>query len=247
MASLLSALTDLVLAPTCLGCREAMSPGDPTRPVCRRCRSRFEAPAPPLCPRCGAPLLATGRRIDDRCTDCRIWPRCLHAARSACHYRDPAARLVRALKYQGWSVAATALAESMARVSLPPDVELEARICVPVPTTAARRRQRGYDQAVLLADAYAARTGRVVRSVLRREGNARTQTALQPAARGANVAGGFQPDARLVAEIAGAHVLLVDDVLTTGATAAECARTLVAAGVRRCSLITFARALEARS
>lgn len=247
MRPLLSCLVDLVLAPVCLGCREPMSPADSARPVCRLCRARMRPLAPPLCRRCGAPLLATGRTIEETCADCRHWPAALHNARSAFHYAEPADRLVRALKYHGWHSLAPVLAECMARIPLPADVDRETRICVPVPTTAERRRQRGYDQARLIAEAFAARTGRQVLAALIREGNARTQTALQAAARGANVAGGFRPDGSLAASLMDAHVLLVDDVLTTGATAAECARTLAAAGVRRSSLITFARALDARS
>jgi predicted amidophosphoribosyltransferase len=71
----------------------------------------------------------------------------------------------------------------------------------------------------------------------------RTQTALQPAARAANVAGAFAPAGQ---GIAGAHVILVDDVLTTGATAAECARVLSDAGACCIRLLTFARAFEIR-
>ncbi|MGH7443671.1 MAG: ComF family protein, partial [Longimicrobiales bacterium] len=73
-----------------------------------------------------------------------------------------------------------------------------------------------------------------------------TQTHLQPAARAANVAGAFRVRRGADALLHGAHVLLVDDVLTTGATAGECAATLVAAGARCATIVTFARALDAR-
>jgi ComF family protein len=189
----------------------------------------------------------TGRLAGPTCTDCREWPPALRFARSACLYEPPADELVHALKYHGWRVAVDAMVERMAAVRLPAEVEREARICVPVPTAAARRRQRGYDQAALLARAYARLTGRDFAEALLRSGNAVTQTALQPVARGANVAGGFRAAERVATLLTGAHVLLVDDVLTTGATAAECVRTLTAAGVRCVSLITFARALVARS
>jgi predicted amidophosphoribosyltransferase len=134
----------------------------------------------------------------------------------------------------------------MAAIRLPDDVTEEAQLCVPVPTTTLRLRQRGYNQAELLACAFAARTGREVRPLLERRGSARTQTALQPVARGANVAGAFRVPPAAVRALHRTHLLLVDDVLTTGATAAECARTLQAAGARCISLITFARALDAR-
>lgn len=134
----------------------------------------------------------------------------------------------------------------MAALSFPADVEEEAAIVVPVPTTKSRIRERGYNQAELLARAYARRTGRRIELVLERVSASQTQTVLQPAARGANVAGAFRVTRDGERLIQGEHLLLVDDVLTTGATAAECTRTLVAAGARCVSLLTFARALDAR-
>ena len=81
-----------------------------------------------------------------------------------------------------------------------------------------------------------------MRLLLRRVSGSRTQTALQPAARAANVAGAFAP----AADVTGMHIILVDDVLTTGATAAECAGVLAAAGACCTRLITFVRAFEIR-
>lgn len=247
MPSFAAALVDLVLAPICLGCRAPMQPRDPQRPVCGRCRSLLAPPPAPTCERCGAPRLATGREEGRTCPECRAWAPTLRFARSACLYQAPADRLVHVLKYHGWHIVAPFLAERLAGVPLPAEVEEEARVCVPVPTTPARRRQRGYDQAWLLARMLAERTGRSCINALARMGNAITQTALQPMARGANVAGAFLAVDDAVAPLRGAHVLLVDDVLTTGATAAECTRALVASGIRCVSLITFARACGARS
>jgi ComF family protein len=243
---LLDSLVDLVLAPVCLACAAHIAAGDDARLVCRRCRSLLRGLPPPHCPRCGAPRLATGREPGPQCSHCAPWPPALRCARSACLLQPPADVLVHQLKYRGWRALAQPLAERMAATRLPADVMEEAVLCVPVPTTPARLRQRGYNQAELLARAFAARTGRTVRNVLERAGGARSQTALQPVARGANVAGAFRVATGAAAELRRAHLLLVDDVLTTGATAAECTRTLQAAGARCVSLITFARALDAR-
>ncbi|HEX7049626.1 MAG TPA: ComF family protein [Longimicrobiales bacterium] len=247
MNALLSALLDLVFAPVCLGCDGAIAPADSVRLVCRRCRSLLRALPEPACARCGAPRLRTGRLPEPTCGECRDWPPSLRAARSACVLHPPGDRLVHRLKYHGWRALAGFMAERMAALELPWDVREEAALVVPVPTTRTRLRERGYNQAGLLAEALAQRTGREARPLLERTGARTTQTALQPAARGANVAGAFRiAGTEAAREVRGAHLLLVDDVLTTGATAAECTRTLVSAGARCVSVITFARALDAR-
>jgi ComF family protein len=137
------------------------------------------------------------------------------------------------------------MGEWMARVRFPDDA-VDARICVPVPTTRTRYRQRGYNQAELLARSFAQATRRRVVCALIRTGAASSQTALQPAARGANVAGAFRVSDNASRSLQETHLLLVDDVLTTGATATECVRTLTAAGARCISVVTFARALDVR-
>ncbi|CAN5861128.1 hypothetical protein BH23GEM9_BH23GEM9_09700 [soil metagenome] len=144
------------------------------------------------------------------------------------------------LKYRGWRSLAAPMAEPMARIEWPDSHDPS--VIVPVPTTVRRLRERGYNQAGLLADALGRLTSRPVRSLLLRGSGSRTQTALQPAARAANVAGAFA----VAAPADGLHVVLVDDVLTTGATAAECARALAAAGACCVRLTTFARAFEIR-
>jgi ComF family protein len=246
MATLFPALLDLVFSPVCLGCDGAIAPGDTARLVCRRCRASLRPPPEPTCPRCGAPRLATGRDMGRSCGECTAWPAALRAARSACILQPPADRLVHQLKYRGWRALAVPLGTAMAALQLPLDVAEEAGFVIPVPTTKKRRRERGYNQAELLAAAFARCTGRRLLCALRRGGRATTQTVLQPAARGANVAGAFSVEAGFEHLLQDAHLILADDVLTTGATAAECARTLAAAGARCVTLITFARALDAR-
>jgi ComF family protein len=152
---------------------------------------------------------------------------------------------VHQLKYRGWRGIAPVLAERMAPL-LPDDARHSPRLCVPVPTSARRQRERGYNQAALLAQAYAALTRTRCVPALRRSGGQRTQTTLQPLARRANVAGAFAVAPEAAAMLPDAHVVVVDDVLTTGATAGECARTLAAAGACCITLVTFARALDAR-
>jgi len=132
----------------------------------------------------------------------------------------------------------------MATLRLPPQMRMSG-ICVPVPTTRSRLRSRGYNQAELIAIEFAKRTGRTVRTALVRHGNTGTQTALQPVARRANVTGAFSVDPATAGAVRGRSVLLMDDVLTTGATAIACSAALAEAGATGIGLITFARALDA--
>lgn len=117
---------------------------------------------------------------------------------------------------------------------------------VPVPTTRTRRRRRGYNQAAVLAEAVGGILGRPVVRALHRRPGARSQVALQPLERGHNVLRAFEARGEGSRRIRGRHVLLVDDVLTTGATAGAASRTLGAAGATGVSLLTFARAMPFR-
>jgi ComF family protein len=238
---LVDTLLDLVYAPVCLAC-DALIPTDEARLLCRRCLAALRPLPEPLCGRCGAPVRDTGRETPGwGCPECADWPDILRHARSACLLCPPADRIVHQFKYRGWRSLAGPMAARMAQLGWPPGTH-EPAVLVSVPTTRRRLRERGYNQAQLLADELAQASSRVTRPLLRRITGNRTQTALQPAARAANVAGAFE----VAGFAAGAHVILVDDVLTTGATAVECARVLAAAGACCVRLTTFARAFEMR-
>jgi ComF family protein len=242
---MLAALLDLVFAPACLACSAAIASGDAARYVCRRCRALLRAVPPPCCERCGAALLRTGRSSTHDCSECAHWPRALRFARSACLMHPPADVLVHQFKYGGWRILAEPMAQRMLTIELPEEVRSEVKYVFAVPTTRARRRERGYNQAELLARAYTESRKLTLVDALERTRAQHTQTALQPLQRAANVAGAFRLSAA-VPPLVGEHVLLIDDVLTTGATVAECATTLVAGGARCVSVLTFARALDAR-
>ena len=154
--------------------------------------------------------------------------------------------MVHALKYEGWAELAPEMGAAMARVSLPPAPPGGGRWVVPVPTTRARVRRRGYNQAELLARSVAERLGEgLIEALVRTRGGA-TQVALHPSQRRANVRGVFAAREEEIPRLAGAHVVLVDDVLTTGATAAAAAEELVRVGVSEVTLLTYARALPFR-
>lgn len=179
------------------------------------------------------------------CLACRDWPPALVAARWAVVLEPPADALVHGLKYEGWRRLAPLMARRMSRVARPSPAP-DAPLVVPVPTTRRRRRRRGYNQALLLAEAYASDRDEPLAPLLeRREDRARqvTQVALHPDERRANVREAFRVRPGSEAACRGRWVVLVDDVLTTGATAGAAAETLERAGCIGVVVVTFARAL----
>ena len=232
---------DLVFAPVCVACRTPVATTARDRIVCGVCWARCRPLPAPRCDRCWGPVPP---REDPRpkCRTCGDWPPAVRAIRSAFVMGDVPRALVHALKYRGWEAAAGPMAARMAAMTWPRDVADEARLVVPVPTSRARIRERGYNQAALLASGFAARTGRAhAPELLVRARATATQTALHPGERRANVAGAFSVPAGRRQALQREHVVLVDDVWTTGATALACAEALLEAGARVVSVATFAR------
>lgn len=232
-------VVDFLLPSACVACGARIAGGGL---VCAPCRGRLRPLPAPRCVRCDYPA-GTGDRPGRPCLECLEWPEALWLARSAVAMRPPADVVVHGLKYEGWRELAPIMAELMERSLAPVLDDLDGHVVTHVPTSAAHRRRRGYDQAELLARALAGRTGLAFAPMLARRRQKRTQVSLQPQQRLANVRDAFtvRPAARQPSR--GDDVLLVDDVLTTGATARAAAEVLARAGVRRVALVTFARAL----
>lgn len=156
---------------------------------------------------------------------------------------EPASSIVHALKYEGWSKVADEMGERMSRLSWPQDVAEERAALVPVPLASARKRQRGYNQSALIARALGRRWRIPVwEDVVRRSRETSSQTRLTPEQRLANVAGSFVTGDRQLETMRGAHVMIVDDVVTTAATLNTCAKVIYDAGARIISYVTFGRA-----
>jgi ComF family protein len=196
--------------------------------ACPDCWSRLEPVAPPFCPKCG--LIAAA--IEGLCGACRLDERAFDFARSALIFNDGARELIHHLKYsERVSLAGPLggfLKECLDREPFSPQA-----VIVPAPLHRSRERQRGFNQAELLAR----RLGRpVVTRLVRRRKNTPSQTGLTRAQRADNLRGAFEARGK-----APESVIIVDDVYTTGATVNEIARTLKRAGTRRVEALTVAR------
>lgn len=231
LAATLSGVERWLLPPVCLLCGEAIPEREGDALICSLCRVRWRMIPYPVCQRCGQPGLR-----DLECRLCAGWPEGLSRARSAVWLEDSARDAVHRLKYEGWTRAADAMAQAMRRLEpLTVGVSL-----IPVPLGGRRLRERGYNQSERIAAALGVCTGLAVRTdLLQRVRETRTQTALTPEARHANVAGAFQAGA-----VKGLELVLVDDVFTTGATLSAAGAALAAAGAARVEAVTFARAVS---
>lgn len=253
---------EALLPPACVLCGRAVEPG--RAPACRLCLHRLPRMDPPWCPRCGATRSRPGARPDpgarslwgaagtraaapvSGCAECRGWDPALAGAAAPFRMRGGALELVHSLKYGGWFSLARAMGSAMApaarRVS-----KGRPHVLVPVPLAPERLRERGYNQAELLARRLSGELGWPWRPWLERAPGGRPQARLTAAQRRANVRGAFRTRLpRGVARRPG-PVLLVDDVVTTGATAGACARALQAVGRGPVRVVAFARALHARA
>ena len=236
-------ILNLLYPESCVACACAVSTLQDCG-ICRRCREKILQLriAGPLCPSCGLPYrtFADGEaHLCGRCT-MRLPP--YSGARAFGWYGSELSRAIQALKFGGRRNLAGFLAALMAETLLEAWDARDIDLIVPVPLHPKRLRERGYNQAALLGR----RLGRFVglpchAALLRRIRHTSPQVGLSDAERARNLRLAFRcarPDAAR-----GMRILLVDDVMTTGATVASAAEALLAAGARRVSVLTAARAV----
>jgi ComF family protein len=212
-------LLDVLLPPACPGC------GREGEIICASCRKslerRLDEPA-------GVPLGLPSKL-----------PAGIVQLEWCAAYNGPARACVHALKYDGERRLVEPMAQIMARRWARAGVGGD--ILVPVPVHAARKRQRGFDQAELLARGVGTQLGLRVLNGIRRSTKTTAQHALGRGARATNVGHAFVIDPRNGGEVRGAWVVLIDDLTTTGATLAGCAQVLYDSGAAAVSALALAR------
>jgi ComF family protein len=229
------AALDLVFPALCTVCGATLAEGR-RDPLCGACWNAIPRLGEPCCERCGAPWPAAVAGAPGACGPCSLEPPPWDWARAGAEYAGVVRDAIHALKFDG----RRSLARPLAGLVL---AQWGGRLAgvdalVPVPLAAAREHARGFNQAALLAERISlARAVPMRARWLIRVRSTRVQTDLGAAERRANVRGAFAADPAVATQ----HVVVVDDVLTTGATAAECARALRAAGAARVGVLTVAR------
>jgi ComF family protein len=240
-ASLLTPVLNALLPPRCLRCG-----GGVDRPgaLCAACWEQVDFIGPPMCSCCGFPFeLAPAEGT--RCGACERRAPAYDHARAVMAYDAGSRDLILGFKHADRTEGAPAYAAWMARAAA--DLLDTVDLIAPVPLHRWRLLRRRYNQAALLANGLAARTGLPsVPDLLIRKRNNPSQGHLSPEGRWRNVRGVFAPHPGRTARLAGKRVLLVDDVLTSGATVEACAKVLRRGGATGVDVVTLARVVRPR-
>src|SRR5437868_8759180 len=229
---------DIALPTLCVACREPVAGVG----VCAKCWAKLSFIAPPFCPRLGIPFVydpGPGLLSMEAIANPPAWQR----ARAAVRYDDVARTLVHALKYQDRTDLAPAMGRWMARAG--EELLADADVLVPVPLHWRRGWTRRYNQSGALARAIERQSGVKVRGeLLRRVRATEQQVGLSRPQRASNVQGAFKVSADRQSEVQGRRVVVIDDVLTSGATVDACARALLRAKAATVDVLVFARVVD---
>lgn len=234
-------ILDILLPPRCPSCRAIVAENGS---FCAPCWNGLDFLTDPMCACCGLPF---GYEVggDALCAGCAARHPDFDSARAALVYNDAASVLILGLKYGDRTHLAALMARGMARAAA--DALSRGPLIVPVPLHPRRIRQRFFNQSALIARALGRlASADVMSGALERVRDTPPSRNMSHAARGRNVRGAIRIHPRAGKAVAGRCILLVDDVLTTGATAEACARALKRAGAQRVDVVTFARVFHHR-
>jgi len=227
---------DLLFPPSCSCCKE-MTEGS-NRFLCEKCFSQLKFIKSPYCTYCGRSF--SGGSANHLCGDCLKSSWAFDKARSLFAYEEIIAKLIHELKYSGKTTGLETISWLSRQTAIIDDFD-DLDFIIPVPLHIKRLRQRGFNQALVLARSIFSNNRKKIRTdLLARQTDTQSQTGLTGKKRRTNLTNAFfvkKPSA-----LTKKNLLLFDDVFTTGSTTHECARTLKAAGANRVEVLTVCRA-----
>lgn len=237
----LRGLLDLVYPRSCVACGREID-GEVSHYLCWECSRQIRYQShEAFCSRCGRDIPGphTGSFV---CSACRAHPPAFDVARSAAHFDGPVQTLIHTLKYRKGDYLVPELTDLLEACHSRHYAAEGADVVCPVPLHTVRRLSRGYNQSALLGEELARRLGLpFVSDLLVRTRDTPTQTHLSAERRRENMRGAFAANPVLWDWASGRVVLLIDDVMTTGATLSEAAGALRRAGAARVLALTVAR------
>jgi ComF family protein len=229
---------DVALPTLCVSCREPVD----GEGVCAACWAKLSFIAPPYCPKLGIPFVYDPGP-DMLSMEAIADPPAYARARAAVRYDEVARTLVHALKYQDRTDLAPIMGRWMARAGR--ELLERADMLIPVPLHWRRAWHRRYNQSGALARVIGEQSGVTLRGdLLARVRATEQQVGLSRAQRASNVQGAFEVSRERRSEVAGRRAVLVDDVLTSGATLDACARALLRAKAAQVDVLVFARVVD---
>jgi len=243
LSSFISDILDLIFPPVCLICRRRFPEYKADKLLCSDCFSSFKRTSPPFCKICGGSLSPDS--LDNICSQCQDNRDSRYErSRSAGVYEGVLKDCIHLLKYNGKVGLSSDLGKFMADNFPQERGYIDADFIVPVPLHKARYRERGFNQAELLAEELGQRVKiKVGSDILQRIRNTKSQINLGAEERKINVKEAFK--VAKDKEVNGASILLVDDVFTSGHTTSECAFALLEAGALEVNIYTLARPFSA--
>ncbi len=239
LRSLAQGLINLLYPPICLICKHRLTASSVDNVICTGCFRKIKRNLPPFCYRCGRQLKPP-YITKHFCGGCL--KRQLHFDRafSPCAYEGVMKELIHHFKYRNRDYLGATLSKIMIEFIREYDFPIDfLDLIIPVPLTSAKLREREFNQAhILSAHIAAAFNKKALDNTLIRHRHTKTQTDLDPKERLENVKESFSLESK--ESIQGINILLVDDVLTTGATASEATQVLKNAGARIVFVLTLA-------
>jgi ComF family protein len=236
----LAHVLDAVLPPRCLKCGEVVAAAGA---LCPTCWQQLSFLSPPCCACCGQPF-DFDLGSDALCGACTLNPPAFDRARAVLRYDEASRDLVLAFKHADRTSLAPTFGAWLGRAGR--ELLAESDLIVPVPLHWSRLFTRRYNQAALLAQELGKLSGKpVIPDLLIRRRATQKQGHLGRLARQRNVAGAFALHPRRLESLVGRRILLVDDVVTTGATVTNCAKVLRKGGADAVNVLAVARVIQA--